>query len=99
MAYSFQSRSNFIHQAAVHFHDYTIVVLTTVIISVLLILADIIILGYRTKAFIDYSLLEIWWTLIPAVTLLFIVAPSLKLLYSIDSMELPDISLRVLGHQ
>ena len=37
--------------------------------------------------------------MIPAITLLLIVAPSLKLLYSIDSIELPDLSLRVLGHQ
>ena len=43
--------------------------------------------------------LEIIWTIIPAVILLFIAVPSFSLLYSMDEIVDPLLTIKVIGHQ
>jgi cytochrome c oxidase subunit 1 len=50
-------------------------------------------------AFAHHTLLEIIWTYIPATILILIAAPSFSLLYSIDALVAPKISVKVIGHQ
>jgi len=45
------------------------------------------------------SLLEIIWTILPAVILLFIATPSFTLLYSLDELINPQLTVKVIGHQ
>jgi len=49
--------------------------------------------------FTHSSLLEIIWTIIPAVILVFIAVPSFTLLYSIDEVIFPKLTLKIIGHQ
>ena len=51
------------------------------------------------KRFTHSSLLEIIWTIIPAIILLFMAIPSFSLLYSLDESINPDLTLKVIGHQ
>jgi cytochrome c oxidase subunit 2 len=44
-------------------------------------------------------LLEIVWTILPAVVLIFIAVPSFTLLYSLDELIDPKMTLKVIGHQ
>lgn len=44
-------------------------------------------------------LIEIIWTLVPIVILLFIVIPSLKILYNIEEYLSSYITIKILGHQ
>jgi len=50
-------------------------------------------------AFAHHTLLEKIWTYIPAIILVLIAAPSFSLLYSIDALVEPKISIKVIGHQ
>jgi cytochrome c oxidase subunit 1 len=50
-------------------------------------------------AFAHHTLLEKVWTYIPTVILVLIAAPSFSLLYSIDALVEPKISIKVIGHQ
>ena len=43
--------------------------------------------------------LEIIWTSVPAIILLFLATPSFSLLYSMDEISDPTITLKVIGHQ
>jgi len=43
--------------------------------------------------------LEIVWTILPSIILLFIAVPSFALLYSMDEVIDPSITLKVVGHQ
>lgn len=45
------------------------------------------------------SLLEIIWTIIPTLLLIFIAIPSFAVLYAIDEIYLPSITLKAIGHQ
>jgi len=49
--------------------------------------------------FAHASLLEIVWTIVPAVILFFISVPSFTLLYSLDELIDPLVTLKVVGHQ
>lgn len=50
-------------------------------------------------AFAHHTLLEKVWTYIPTFVLILIASPSFSLLYSIDSLSEPKISIKVIGHQ
>ena len=45
------------------------------------------------------TVLEIIWTITPALILMIIAVPSFSLLYSVDEIISPSISLKVVGHQ
>jgi cytochrome c oxidase subunit 2 len=49
--------------------------------------------------FTHSSLLEIVWTILPAVVLMIIAIPSFGLLYSLDELIDPTVTLKVVGHQ
>lgn len=49
--------------------------------------------------FTHESALEIIWTLVPAVILVFIAVPSFSLLYSLEEASNPQITLKVIAHQ
>ena len=52
-----------------------------------------------SKNFTHSSLLEIIWTIIPAVLLVLIAVPSFSLLYSLDELIDPSVTLKIVGHQ
>lgn len=51
------------------------------------------------KSFFHSNLLEITWTSLPALTLLFLAPSSFALLYSLDEVASPKISVKIIGHQ
>ena len=53
----------------------------------------------KRQIFTHSSLLEIVWTILPAVVLLLIAIPSFALLYSLDELIDPSVTLKVIGHQ
>ena len=53
----------------------------------------------KPSSFTDFNLLEIVWTIFPAVILLFLSIPSYTLLYSLDELIDPDVTLKIIGHQ
>ena len=52
-----------------------------------------------SQKFNHNSILEIIWTLIPAVILIIIAVPSFGLLYSLDELIEPQLTLKIVGHQ
>nr|YP_010890040.1 cytochrome c oxidase subunit II [Bargmannia lata]WJJ70052.1 cytochrome c oxidase subunit 2 [Bargmannia lata] len=81
------------------FHDNVmfIIVLITIIVGWIMIRA------FSNKFFVknlDHgSTIEVIWTLIPAIILFFIALPSLKLLYSLDEIINPSLTIKIIGHQ
>lgn len=53
----------------------------------------------KGTAFFHSNLLEIIWTSLPALILLNLASPSFALLYSMDEISTPELSLKVVGHQ
>lgn len=82
-----------------NFHDHTLIIVF--IISSLVLY--IIILMLTTKLIhtstIDAQEVETIWTILPAVILIIIALPSLRILYIIDEINNPVLTVKTMGHQ
>ena len=82
-----------------YFHDYIIVILLFILVSVSYIFLYIISSSRLDKFTFDSHSLETFWTFFPIVILLFIAFPSLYLLYLIEEVSSPSLTVKVVGHQ
>lgn len=53
----------------------------------------------KTKLKIFQIFLEIFWILIPAIILINVLLPSFSLLYAMDELLFPEITIKIIGHQ
>lgn len=93
-------------EGIIHFHNYLMFYMIVICVLVFWILYKIIELFNEDKnsfknvqKFSHSSVLEIVWTILPAIVLLFLAIPSFALLYSLDELIDPDITLKTIGHQ
>lgn len=91
-------------EGMIFFHNYLLFFLIVIGIFVCWLLFQVIV-NFNENAnpvaqkFTHSSTLEIVWTVIPAVLLLLIAVPSFALLYSLDEVIDPVVTLKVVGHQ
>lgn len=91
-------------EGMIYFHNYLFFYIVLIAIFVCWYLTKIIISfnsesNEVSKKFTHSSLLEIVWTIFPAILLIIIAIPSFSLLYSLDEFVNPDLTLKVIGHQ
>jgi len=91
-------------EGMIFFHNYLMVYLIVITVFVCWMLAQVFNyfdVNKRNKTFVftHSSLLEIAWTVLPAVALVYIAIPSFTLLYSLDEFTVSQITVRVVGHQ
>jgi len=88
----------------IFFHDYLLIFIIVIGFFVFFFLYQIVIkfnkiTSKSSERFTHSSLLEIIWTILPAVVLILIAIPSFTLLYSLDELIDPEITLKIVGHQ
>lgn len=93
-----------IAEGMIFFHNYLMFFLVVIGVFVMWMLSQVIFNFNENanpvpKRFTHSSLLEIVWTIIPAAVLLLIAIPSFALLYSLDEVIDPVVTLKVIGHQ
>nr|QEJ81414.1 cytochrome c oxidase subunit 2 [Pristolycus sp. FM14] len=81
------------------FHDHTMMILVMITLIVMYIILSIMMNKYINRLLLEGQMIELMWTIAPAVTLIFIALPSLQLLYLLDEINLPLVSIKSLGHQ
>lgn len=81
------------------FHDYIMTILVFILGLVGYILLSAIRMKRSHKYLIHGPLVEFIWTLVPAIILVFIAFPSLRLLYWIDEILDPQFTIKAIGHQ
>lgn len=95
----FQDRVSSVIEQLIFFHDYTIIIIIIVIFLVGYILLGSCFTRRYNLGLFEGQELEIIWTVLPAVFLVFIAFPSLRLLYLIEESECCDITIKLLGRQ
>lgn len=95
----FQDASSPIILQLISFHDHTLIILTLVITVVSYALYVIIVNKFTNRYLIEAQQIETIWTILPAIILLFLALPSLRLLYLTDEIRNPRITLKAIGHQ
>lgn len=83
----------------IQFHDHALLVLTLVITVIGYALITIITNKYTNRQILEAQEIETIWTILPAIVLLFLAIPSLRLLYIIDEITSPSVTLKAIGHQ
>nr|YP_010463307.1 cytochrome c oxidase subunit II [Pirkimerus japonicus]UUJ37831.1 cytochrome c oxidase subunit 2 [Pirkimerus japonicus] len=83
----------------IFFHDHTMMILTMITVMVIYIMSTLMNNKFINRLMLEGQTIELIWTLLPAVTLIFIALPSLHLLYLIDEISNPMLTLKSVGHQ
>jgi len=91
-------------EGMINFHNYLLLFLIVIGMIVFWLLYKVVItfnesVSQKAERFTHSSLLEIVWTILPAIVLLLIAIPSFTLLYSLDELIDPTITLKIIGHQ
>nr|QPB70933.1 cytochrome c oxidase subunit II [Orestes draegeri] len=82
-----------------YFHDHIMMILTMI---VMVVLYSMIMLMYNKQTdqnLLEGQMIELIWTVTPAMTLFFIATPSLRLLYLMDEINNPMMTMKAVGHQ
>jgi len=97
--FSLQNRNSPLIEQIIFFHDHItfILLIITIIVSYLIII--LFFNKYNNKFLLERQNLEIIWTIIPSLILIIIALPSLKLLYLIDEINKPLLTIKTIGHQ
>nr|AEP27549.1 cytochrome c oxidase subunit II [Hypera postica] len=81
------------------FHDHAMVILIIITVLVGYMLGTMLFNKFIHRYLLEGQTIEAIWTILPAVTLIFIALPSLRLLYILDEINNPMISVKAIGHQ
>ena len=95
----FQDAISPIMYILIGFHDHSILVLTLVITLIGYAMFCLFINKFTCADVIEAQEVETIWTVLPAVILLFLAFPSLRLLYLIDEVSQPVVTIKTIGHQ
>jgi len=101
---SLQDSATPVMDSMIHFHHYLNLFMWFIATGIVYLLYCIVrdmCLETNTQPikFSHSSTLEIVWTIIPAILLILIAIPSFNLLYSLDELIDPSITLKIIGHQ
>nr|APG38559.1 cytochrome c oxidase subunit II [Kaloula sp. Leyte-Samar] len=95
----FQDAASPIMEELLHFHDHALMTVFLISILVLYIISSLMTTKLSSTNSIDAQEIEMVWTIMPAVILIVIALPSLRILYLMDEISNPDITVKAIGHQ
>nr|QLO81946.1 cytochrome c oxidase subunit II [Leptopilina syphax] len=80
------------------FHDFTLLINLIIVVLILWIIMNVS-LNKFIVLMVESQEVEIIWTIIPIFTLVILGVPSMKILYMLDEVYLPFLTVKVVGHQ
>lgn len=83
----------------ISFHDHAITLIVLIVSLVGYALVSLLSNTLSSRYTHEAQLIETIWTILPLLLLLFLALPSLRLLYLIDEVLNPFITLKTIGHQ
>lgn len=98
-ALGFQNASSPLIEQLIFFHNHTITILILITTIVAFNLFTTIFNINIDQHILESQELELFWTIIPSFILIFIGLPSIRLLYLLDEVYKPGITLKTIGHQ
>nr|YP_009494678.1 cytochrome c oxidase subunit II [Bathyraja griseocauda]AWO66471.1 cytochrome c oxidase subunit II [Bathyraja griseocauda] len=95
----FQDAGSPVMEELLHFHDHTLMIIFLISALILYIIIAMVTTKLTNKYILDSQEIEIVWTILPAIILIMIALPSLRILYLMDEINDPHITIKALGHQ
>lgn len=98
-ALTFQDRASPVIEQLIQFHDHAILVLILITTFVGYIISSLAFNSLTNRFLLENQTVEVIWTILPTLILLFIAFPSLRLLYLLDEINYPRVTIKAIGHQ
>nr|YP_010988767.1 cytochrome c oxidase subunit II [Paranaspides williamsi]WOR81137.1 cytochrome c oxidase subunit II [Paranaspides williamsi] len=95
----FQDSTSPLMEQLMFFHDHTMVILILITSMVGYMMTSLFFNKLVNRFLLEGQTIEIIWTILPAIILICIALPSLRLLYLLDEVNSPAVTLKTIGHQ
>nr|AQP28724.1 cytochrome c oxidase subunit 2 [Nasutitermes sp. 2 TB-2017] len=94
-----QDSASPVMEQLIFFHDHALMIMLMIITAVFYTMIMIIQNKQTSRFMLEGQMIETLWTIAPAIILVFIAIPSLRLLYLMDEIHNPVMTLKTVGHQ
>nr|QFG40114.1 cytochrome c oxidase subunit 2 [Alpheus randalli] len=98
-ALGFQDSASPLMEQLIFFHDHAMLVLILITTLVGYMMSTLFVNKLINRFLLEHQNIETIWTILPALILIFIALPSLRLLYLLDEVNSPSITLKTIGRQ
>ena len=95
----FQDAASPLIEELIFFHDHAIIILIIIISLVGYAALSLIVNKFSCRSLVEGQAIETIWTIIPAIILIFLALPSLRLLYLLDEIGDCNLTVKRIGHQ
>nr|AQT00489.1 cytochrome c oxidase subunit II [Ophichthus rotundus] len=95
----FQDAASPVMEEMIHFHDHALMVVFLISTLVLYIIVAMVTTNLIDLYTLDSQGIEVVWTVLPAIILVLIALPSLRILYLMDEINDPHLTVKAIGHQ
>nr|ABX46765.1 cytochrome oxidase subunit II [Batrachoseps campi] len=95
----FQDAASPIMEELLHFHDHALMAVFLISTMVLYIITVMMTTKLVNTNAMDAQEIEMVWTIMPAIILIVIALPSLRILYLMDEINDPHLTVKAIGHQ
>nr|ABX46744.1 cytochrome oxidase subunit II [Batrachoseps diabolicus] len=95
----FQDAASPIMEELLHFHDHALMAVFLISTLVLYIITVMMTTKLTNTSAMDAQEIEMVWTIMPAIILIVIALPSLRILYLMDEINDPHLTVKAVGHQ
>ena len=99
MSLNFQDSSSPLIEQLIFFHDWVIVFVRSIAVGVVWYLLLFLNAKPSHRSLVESQGVEFAWTTLPCLVLVAIALPSLRLLYIIDDVGSPNLTVKTVGHQ
>nr|YP_010988073.1 cytochrome c oxidase subunit II [Buniapone amblyops]WON66606.1 cytochrome c oxidase subunit II [Buniapone amblyops] len=96
---SLQDSNSPIYDMMIFFHDFTMMIMIFITFMILYIILSITSNKFINRNLLQGHSIEIIWTIIPMLILIFIALPSIKILYLTDEINSTNLTIKSIGHQ
>uniref|UniRef100_P34189 Cytochrome c oxidase subunit 2 n=2 Tax=Formosania lacustris TaxID=7980 RepID=COX2_FORLA len=95
----FQDAASPVMEELLHFHDHALMIVFLISALVLYVIITTVSTKLTNMYILDSQEIEIVWTVLPALILILIALPSLRILYLMDEINDPHLTIKAMGHQ
>nr|YP_007374589.1 cytochrome c oxidase subunit II [Dermophis mexicanus]ACS37043.1 cytochrome c oxidase subunit II [Dermophis mexicanus] len=95
----FQDAAAPIMEELLHFHDHTLMIVFLISTLVLYMITTMMSTKLTNTNSMDAQEIEMIWTILPAIIMIVIALPSLRILYLMDEVNDPHLTIKSVGHQ
>lgn len=99
MSLSFQDPATQSIRELIFLYDHVLILMVSILIFISYIFYYLLVNPIFYKFFSENTFLESVWSVVPSIIIIFLVIPSIRLLYIVEDVKTPSYTFKVVGHQ